>query len=188
MKKIIALVLSLFCVMNIIGCASTTSVGIPQVPSENKTNVDTSKTPIENKTNIDMPQTPNENNRNNEKPNQWGIIMEVDNVTENGLTIVCNHSGGENAAQLNTGSYYVLQKLVKTEWVDVEYLPQEYEVAWTSEAWIIQKESTTQWDVNWEWLYGKLSAGEYRIGKEIMNFRGTGDYDTEMVYAVFIIN
>ena len=124
----------------------------------------------------------------NEQPNQWGITLRTGNVTANGLTIVCNHSGGENVAELNTGSYYVIQKLEETSWVDVEYLQQEYELTWTSEAWIIQKEGTTLWDVNWEWLYGKLSAGEYRIGKEITNFRGTGDYDKEMVYAGFIIN
>ena len=139
------------------------------------------------KINGDTSQTPIENNQNNEKPNQWGIVLEVDNVTTNGLTIVCNHSGGENVAELYTGSYYVIQKLGKAGWVDVEYLPQEYELTWTSEAWIIQKEGTTQWDVNWEWLYGELSAGEYRIGKEIMNFRGTGDFDEEMVYAGFVI-
>ena len=161
MKKILAVVLALVCMLSVVGCTT-------------KTNGDTSQTPIEN-------------NQNNEKPNQWGIVLEVDNVTENSLTIVCNHSGGENVAELYTGSYYVIQKLEKTDWVDVEYLPQEYELTWTSEAWIIQKEGTTQWDVNWEWLYGELSAGEYRIGKEIMNFRGTGDFDEEIVYAEFII-
>ena len=161
MKKILAVVLALVCMLSIVGCTT-------------KINGDTSQTPIEN-------------NQNNEKPNQWGIVLEVDNVTANGLTIVCNHSGGENVAELYTGSYYVIQKLEKTDWVDVEYLPQEYELTWTSEAWIIQKEDTTQWDVNWEWLYGELSAGEYRIGKQIMNFRDTGDYDTEMVYAGFVI-
>ena len=91
-------------------------------------------------------------------------------------------------AELYTGSFYVIQKYEKAGWVDVEYLPQEYDIAWTFDAWIIQKEGTTRWDVNWEWLYGELSAGEYRIGKEVMNFRGTGDYDTELVYAEFIIN
>ena len=128
-----------------------------------------------------------ENNHNDEKPNKWGITLKADNVTATGLTIVCNHSGGENVVKLNTGSYYVIQKLEETGWIDVEYLPQEYELAWTSEAWIIQKECTTQWDVNWEWLYGELSAGKYRIGKEIMNFGSTGDFDKEMVYAEFII-
>ncbi|MBR4869609.1 MAG: hypothetical protein IKU12_02385, partial [Oscillospiraceae bacterium] len=95
---------------------------------------------------------------------------------------------GESTSELNTGSDYVIQKSEGTGWVDVEYLPQEYELVWTAEAWMIQKEGATQWDVNWEWLYGELPAGEYRIGKEIMNFRGAGDYETEMLYAGFVID
>ncbi len=126
-------------------------------------------------------------NESDPVPNKWGISLEVDNVTNVGLTLVCQQSGGENVAELDTGSYYIIQKLEKTGWVDVEFAPQEYDVAWTSEAWIIQKESMTTWDVNWEWLYGRLPAGEYRIGKEIMNFRGAGDFDQEMVYATFTI-
>ena len=120
-------------------------------------------------------------------PNAWGVALSADNVTAKGLTIVCHQTGGENAAELHTGTYYVLQKLDNKTWVDAEYLPQEYDVAWTQEALMIEKESTTIWDVNWEWLYGELPAGEYRIGKEITNFRGAGDYDEEMVYAEFII-
>ena len=161
MKKLIALVLAFICALSFAGCSAIADGSAHQ--------------------------TSTEANLNGEKPNKWGITLEADNVTAKGLTIVCNHSGGENVAELYTGSYYVIQKLEKTGWVDVEYLPQEYELAWTYEAWIIQKEGTTQWDVNWEWLYGELSAGEYRIGKEIMNFRGTGDFDEEMVYAEFII-
>ena len=161
MKKLIALVLALVCVLSVVRCASKTDGGTSQNPADNIFS--------------------------DEKLNEWGIALEVENVTASGLTIVCNHSGGENVAELSTGSYYVVQKFEKAGWVDVEYLPQEYDVVWTLEAWIIQQESTTKWDVNWEWLYGKLSAGEYRIGKEIMNFRGTGDYDTEMVYAGFVI-
>ena len=72
-------------------------------------------------------------------------------------------------------------------WVNVEYLPQEYDLVWTQEAWGILKDSTTTWNVKGESLYGELPAGIYRIGKEIMNFRGTGDYDKEMAYAEFVI-
>ena len=55
------------------------------------------------------------------------------------------------------------------------------------EARILPKESTGKLEVDWEWLYGKLSAGEYRIGKEFMNFRGTGDFDEQVIYAEFSI-
>jgi hypothetical protein len=117
----------------------------------------------------------------------WGITLEAENVTPSGLTIICNQSGGENISELNTGSFYIIQQLEETGYVNIEYLPQEYDVAWTSEAWIIPLNNTIIWDVNWEWLYGKLPVGEYRIGKEIMNFRGPGDFDKEMIYAHFEI-
>ena len=61
------------------------------------------------------------------------------------------------------------------------------EVGWTAEAWIIPMNDTVEWEVDWEWLYGSLTEGRYRIGKEIMDFRGTGDYDKEMHYAEFEI-
>lgn len=117
----------------------------------------------------------------------WGVELLTENITPSGLTIICNQAGGTNVFELNTGSFYVIQKLVETGYVDVEYLPQEYDIGWTSEAYIINKDGSTKWDINWEWLYGKLTAGEYRIGKEIMNFRGPGDFDQEMVYAHFEI-
>lgn len=116
----------------------------------------------------------------------WGITLYAAKVTPKGLTIVCEQSGGENVAELNTGSYYVIQRYDE-EWTDIEYLPQEYVITWTSEAWIITKDGSDSWDVDWEWLYGKLPVGRYRIGKEFINFRGTGDYDKEILYTYFEI-
>ena len=153
---------------SIAGCAANENDGTTQLPGEASQALD-------------------ENNHSSESPSKWGITLSVENVTAKGLTLVCTHSGGKNVAQLDTGSYYIIQKSEKSGWEDVEYLPHEYEIAWDAVAWMIKKEDTTTWDINWEWLYGELPAGEYRIGKEIMNFRGTGDYDTELVYAEFTI-
>ena len=36
-----------------------------------------------------------------------------------------------------------IQRLEDAGFVDVEYLPQEYDIAWTSEAWIIHRDATT---------------------------------------------
>ena len=127
-----------------------------------------------------------ENNIQQASQNDWGITLKTENVTPKGLTVICEQSGGENIAELNTGSYYVIQRYDK-EWTNVEYLPQEYDISWTSEAWIITKDSSNSWDVDWEWLYGELPVGSYRIGKEFMNFRGTGDYDKEILYTYFEI-
>lgn len=119
--------------------------------------------------------------------NDWGITLEAKNVTPSGLTLVCYQSGGENVSELNTGSYFVVERLGDDGWVEVEHIPSEYEISWDLVARIIERESTTTWDINWEFLYGELPTGEYRIGKEITNFRGPGDYDKETLYAGFEI-
>lgn len=117
----------------------------------------------------------------------YGVTLEAQNVSASGLTISCLQSGGTNIAELNTGSYYEIYRLEDNVYKKVEYLPQEHDIGWTSEAYIITKDGTTTWEVDWEWLYGKLPAGKYRIGKEIMNFRGPGDFDIGMIYADFEI-
>ena len=39
----------------------------------------------------------------------------------------------------------------------------------------------------WEYLYGSLAPGFYRIVKGFMDVRGAGDYDTQNVSVVFEI-
>lgn len=116
--------------------------------------------------------------------NKWGITLEVENVSSKGMTLVCHQFGGDDVFELNTGSFYGIQKLDDSQWVDIT----DENHDWTSEAWIIQKGGTTKWDINWVGYCGELPAGEYRIVKPITNFRGTGDYDTETFYAEFVIN
>ncbi len=117
----------------------------------------------------------------------WGITLEATEVTVKGMTLVCHQQGGENIVELNTGSFYSLQRKDKKDWVDVELLPQENEVAWDALAWLIKLNDDTAWEISWAWLYGELPAGEYRIVKSITNFRGTGDYDEQLHYAEFSI-
>lgn len=124
---------------------------------------------------------------NADRESEWGVTLSAKDVTPTGLTIVCTQSGGNPSGELDTGSYYIIQKYEDGEWSDVEWLPQEYDVGWTAEAWIIPMNDVVEWEVDWEWLYGELPAGKYRIGKEIMDFRGAGDFDQEFHYAEFNI-
>ena len=119
---------------------------------------------------------------------KWGVTLSVENVTPTSLMIVCNQSGGEAVADLDTGSWYILEQWTQKDgWKEVQWKPQEYDVGWTSEAWIIPKNDSVKWNVEWEWLYGELTSGKYRIGKEITNFKGTGDYEKAVYYAEFEI-
>lgn len=120
---------------------------------------------------------------------EWGLTLHAKNVTPEGVTIVCTQSGGSLSGELETGSYYVLEQEVQGVWCIVEYTEdaKSKNIGWTAEAWIIPMNDTVEWEVDWEWLYGSLKPGHYRIGKEITDFRGSGDYDKEMYYAEFEI-
>jgi hypothetical protein len=118
----------------------------------------------------------------------FAVTLTAENVTPTGLTLVCRAAADSDTSELQTGSAFVLQKRTDAGWVDVESLQKESEVIWISVAWLIPKGETTRWDVTWDWLYGELAAGEYRIGKEIVNFRGLGDYEQTTAYATFEVN
>lgn len=115
----------------------------------------------------------------------WGITLTAENVIPTSAKIKCTQSGGEPTGELQTGSWYILETWTQENgWHEA---PCYAEVCWTEEAWLIPKDSVTEWEVNWEWLYGTLPEGKYRIGKEITDFRGTGDYDEAIYFAEFEI-
>lgn len=116
--------------------------------------------------------------------NNWGVVLSAKDVTPDGMTLVCTQSGGEPTGELSTGAWYEIEVSDGGQWKSA---PIYAEVCWEDIAWIIPAEDVTQWEVNWTWIYGTLPAGEYRIVKEIMDFRQTGDYDTCRSYAYFTI-
>ena len=47
--------------------------------------------------------------------------------------------------------------------------------------------TTTEWEIDWSWLYGELSQGTYRIGKTIMEFKESGASRSQNFFAEFEI-
>jgi len=122
-----------------------------------------------------------------EKKYTWGVELTATQVIPTGLTLVFNQSGGDPTGDLQTGSMYWLEVYIDNQWVSVDLMPSEHDIGWTAEAYIIPMNEKTKLEVKWEWLYGKLPVGKYRIGKEVMDFRGSGDYDILNYYANFEI-
>lgn len=116
-----------------------------------------------------------------------GITLIADNITPTGLTIKCTQSGGRPTGELQTGSWYVLQKWTQENgWEEMPYI-MDGEIAWTTEAWTIPMDSTCEWEVDWEWLYGTVPNGKYRIGKEIGDFTPNKDYKRAVCFIEFEI-
>ena len=125
-----------------------------------------------------------------EEETKWNLEMEVSNVSPSGATVNFIQNGpfaGYDRAELQFGSDYSLEKWTGDNWEPVEMLPKEYDVAWTMEAYIINRNGTTAQHIDWAWLYGELPPGRYMIGKSVDLFRGTGDSEINMFWAEFVI-
>ena len=117
----------------------------------------------------------------------WGITLTAENVTQTSATIKCTQSDGEPTGELQTGSWYILENWTQENgWKEMPYVI-DGEIGWTSEAWMIPMNGTCEWEINWEWLYGTIPEGKYRIGKELMDFRGPGDFDKAIYFVEFSI-
>lgn len=117
----------------------------------------------------------------------WGIELSVNNADSKGLSLTIGHSDVEINGELSTGSPYWIELYTDGQWESIEEAPSEHERAWTAEAYIIPMNGSTDFDINWEWLYGELPSGHYRIGKTINVSYNAGNRDHQTLYAEFDI-
>lgn len=115
----------------------------------------------------------------------WGLNLSVKDVTPTGLTLVCTKEGGNSTGLLRCGTDYRLIVLEDETWKDVPTVIEEY--GWNSLAYNFPEGQTTEFEYSWEWLYGKLPEGTYRLTKGFMDFRESGEYETAMYWVEFEI-
>lgn len=166
MKKLIVVVLAGFLLLGVAGCG-------PQESIQQKADNDSIGKKIECE---DFP--------------NWGLTLSAKDVSATGLTLVVTQSGGEPTGTLETGEPYRLIVLVDDSWKTVEELPLPEGVdarGWNSIAYLIPMEESTEFEIDWEWMFGKLPKGTYRLVKEFMDFRKTADYDTFEYWVEFEI-
>ncbi len=116
----------------------------------------------------------------------WGISMYAENVTPTGVKVVCEQSGGFYKGELQTGTPWTLEYEEDGEWKPCP-TKDGTELIWTMIAQKIKINSTTEWVMDFSMHYEPLTAGKYRIGKVITDFKGDGDYANRTYYANFTI-
>ena len=96
-----------------------------------------------------------------------GVIMEVSNVSASGLTVRLRRYDKRDTGELIYGSGYSLKRLNGDVWEDVP--PIIDNGVFTDEGYIIPEEGEAVMKTDWEWLYGKLTPGTYRITKVVID-------------------
>lgn len=116
----------------------------------------------------------------------WGLTLSVKDVTPTGLTLVITQEGGSPTGTLQYGSDYTLEVEQDGTWQNVPDIV-DGNFAWDGMAYLVTMDGETEQAVDWDWLFGPLSPGHYRLSKECMDFRDTGDYDTQLYDVEFDI-
>lgn len=115
-----------------------------------------------------------------------GLVLRVDNVSQTGLCLIFSQSGGQPTGILKTGASYNLERYDGGKWYPVIPIINNY--GWQLQSFTVYKNQNTEFKINWEWLYGKLEAGLYRLEKEIIDFREPGNQDDYIYNIEFEIN
>jgi len=122
----------------------------------------------------------------NETVNNFaGITMTVKEgtVSPTGLTVVFENNSGN---QCTYGDFFLLEKKINERWYQVP-VAINGNYGFNDIGYDLALGDNGEWKVDWDWLYGSLDTGEYRIVKDMLDFRNTGDYDKYYLAAEFII-
>lgn len=113
-----------------------------------------------------------------------GISLSVlpGSITPGGASFRLFHNTNAN---LQFGSAFTLQKKKDGAWENLPYAIENG--AFTMEAYYLPKGDPRTLEIRWDWLYGELPPGEYRLVKTVADFRGTGDFDDYTLAAEFVI-
>lgn len=115
----------------------------------------------------------------------WGVVLRVKDVTPTGLTLICTREGGNATGEVDCGSDYFLRVKKGDAWEPVPTVIENY--GWDAMAYWVEEGRDTVFEISWEWLYGKLPTGTYRLTKGFMDVREAGDYDTGKYWVEFEI-
>ena len=85
---------------------------------------------------------------------------------------------------LTYGEFFSLDKKVNDKWVEVPVIQGGFD----DPALHINAKHTREWDINWEWIYGELTKGDYRIIKEVFDsYEAIGIYEVYPLAAEFAV-
>ncbi len=115
----------------------------------------------------------------------WGLNIDVKNISNTGLTMLFNMTTGSPNGGLTRSDWYVIERKDGDQWIALETLDKNH--LWKSDGYVLNDNTSTELPIDWSELYGILPSGEYRIGKLITERFYSGGYRTNVLYTEFKI-
>ena len=110
-------------------------------------------------------------------PPEFGIVLEVQDVTPAGMTVLCTRQGETWLGGIKTGmpEQYRLEVWDGSRWLAV---PSEMEVTENPSLRVdLAVGEQISWKIDWQKRYGLLPEGTYRYVRKFWDFRGPGQQD-----------
>lgn len=104
-------------------------------------------------------------------------------VNGKGLTL---RFGNKIKPEVIYGEDFILEKKIDESWYELPVII-DGEYGFNDVGHEITFEGGPDWDVDWQWLYGELQEGQYRIIKEVLNLEENGDYESYYLVTDFEI-
>ncbi|MGD6894558.1 immunoglobulin-like domain-containing protein [Bacillus infantis] len=102
-------------------------------------------------------------------------------VSRTGMTVILQNNSDKQCVY---GEAYLLEKNIGGDWYQVPFA-EAGDHAFPSIGYDLGPSDVKEWDVNWEQFYGDPGTGEYRIVKEVLDFREARDFDVYNLTAEF---
>ncbi len=107
-----------------------------------------------------------------------GVLMELHDITPSGAVVRFYQYDTMFEGELLYGQAFQLLQEVNGEWQEVPTIIEDY--GFTEEGYSIPNGGESEMETNWEWLYGELGPGTYRIRKKVIELRGNGNKEYPM--------
>ena len=118
--------------------------------------------------------------------NLEGVTLSVkqSSVSSTGLTIMIANRTNDT---FTYGEFFSLEKNVNGNWAEVPVKVEE-NYGFNDIGFNVEAKQIKEWQIHWEWLYGELTTGDYRIIKEVIKSNETtGTYSVYPLAAEFVV-
>lgn len=112
------------------------------------------------------------------------VSMEMENITLTGAVIKISHYDWAETGEIIAGESFYLEKENNGEWENVHQIADN--AIFNDIGYPIPENDTKEIETSWEWLYGPLSPGTYRIKKTVIDRTDEGYTEHELA-AQFLV-
>ena len=92
------------------------------------------------------------------------VSISIEDVSSTGGTVIIKDT---NEEPYTYGEWYKIEKNSNGKWIEVDTVISDY--GFNEIAYLTNEDGEVRFSIDWEWLYGELSSGNYRLLKEVAN-------------------